>query len=83
MGQINFIWGLIGLSIKVWEPNLGLIEKIGILRDQIEFLQSQLVKIRGKIARKSMFWGQLRDKLKKFIVNDHFEKKSNYKDSID
>ena len=34
MGQINFIWGLIGEN-QVWEPNLGLIEKIGILKDQI------------------------------------------------
>ena len=82
MSQINFIRGLIDETLSV-RPNLSLIEKIWILRDQIEFLQSQLVKIRGKIARKSMFWGQLMDKLKKFIVNDHFEKKSNYKDSID
>jgi hypothetical protein len=35
MGQINFIMGLIGEILKVWEPNLGLIEKIRILRDQI------------------------------------------------
>ena len=74
MSQINFIRGLIDETLSV-RPNLSLIEKIGILRDQIEFLQSQLVKIGGKIARKSMFWGQLRDKLKKFTVNDHFKKK--------
>jgi len=54
MSQINFIRGLIDEKLSL-KPNLSLIEKIGILRDQIEFLQSQLVKIRGKIARKSMF----------------------------
>jgi hypothetical protein len=42
-----------------------------------------LVQIRGKIARKSKFWGQLRVKLKKFTVNDHFEKKmSNSEDPM-
>jgi len=30
--------------------------------------------MRGKIARKSKFLGQLRAKLKKFIGNDHFVK---------
>jgi hypothetical protein len=30
--------------------------------------------MRGKIARKSKFLGQLRDKLKKFVANDHFVK---------
>ena len=34
MGQINFIWGLIGENYD-WEPNLGLIENIRLLRDQI------------------------------------------------
>jgi hypothetical protein len=33
-----------------------------------------LVQIRGKIARKSKFLGQLGVKLKKFKVNDHFAK---------
>jgi hypothetical protein len=49
---------------------LGLIEKIGILEDQIYFLPSQLIKIRVKIARKSIFWV----KLKKFTIKDHFKK---------
>jgi hypothetical protein len=53
---------------------LGLIENIIILKDQIYFLQSQLVQIMGKITRKSKFWGQLRAKLKKLTANDHFEK---------
>jgi hypothetical protein len=51
---------------------LGLI--VGILGDQIYFLPSQLIKIRGKIARKSIFWDQFRAKLKKFAAKDHFEK---------
>jgi hypothetical protein len=34
MSQINFIWGLIGEKLSLG-PSLGLIEKIGILRDQI------------------------------------------------
>jgi hypothetical protein len=34
MGQINFIEGLIGEKIS-WEPNLGLIENIKILGDQM------------------------------------------------
>jgi hypothetical protein len=33
-----------------------------------------LIKIRGKIARKSKFLGELRVKLKKFTANDHFVK---------
>jgi hypothetical protein len=33
-----------------------------------------LVEIKGKIARKSKFWGQLRAKLKKFTVKNHFAK---------
>jgi hypothetical protein len=33
-----------------------------------------LVEIKGKIARKSKFWGQLRAKLKKFTAKDHFAK---------
>jgi len=33
-----------------------------------------LIEIRGKLARKSKFWGQLRAKLKKITVNDHFAK---------
>jgi hypothetical protein len=53
---------------------LSLIEKIEILGDQIYFLPSQLIKIRGKITRKSKFWGWLRAKLKKFAVKDHFKK---------
>jgi hypothetical protein len=32
--QINFIWGLIGKQLSLG-PNLGLIEKIEILKDQI------------------------------------------------
>jgi hypothetical protein len=31
-----------------------------------------LIEIKGKIARKSKFWGSLRAKLKKFTTNDHF-----------
>ena len=53
---------------------MSLIEKIEILGDQIYFLPSQLIKIRGKITRKSKFWGWLRAKLKKFAVKDHFKK---------
>jgi hypothetical protein len=34
MGQINFIWGWIREKLS-WEPNLSLIEKIGILIDLI------------------------------------------------
>jgi hypothetical protein len=34
MGQINYIRGLIGETLSL-EPNLGLIENIEILRDQI------------------------------------------------
>jgi hypothetical protein len=33
-----------------------------------------LIEIRGKIARKSKFWSQLRAKLKKFAAKDHFGK---------
>jgi len=33
-----------------------------------------MVQIRGKVARKLNFLGQLRAKLKKFIANDHFVK---------
>jgi hypothetical protein len=33
--------------------NLGLIEKIGILEDQIYFLPSQMIQIKGNIARTS------------------------------
>jgi len=35
-----------------------------------------LIEIRGKIARKSKFWGQLRVKLKKFAGNNQFIKGS-------
>jgi len=35
MGQINFIWDLIGEKLSLGAYNLGLIEEIGILRDQI------------------------------------------------
>jgi hypothetical protein len=48
---------------------LGLIEKIGILRDQIN-----LIEIRGQIARKLKFWGQLRVKLIKFKIKDQSAK---------
>jgi hypothetical protein len=34
MGHINFIWGLIGETLSLG-ANLGLTEKIGILRDNI------------------------------------------------
>jgi hypothetical protein len=73
MGQINVIRGLIGETLS-WEPNLDLIEKNRILEDQIYFLQSQLVQIRGKITRKSEVWGQLRAKLKKLAIRDYFAK---------
>jgi len=53
---------------------LSLIKKIRILKDQIYFLPSQLIEIKGKIARKSKFWGQLGVKLKKFAANDQFAK---------
>jgi hypothetical protein len=43
---------------------LGLIEKIGILEDQIK----------GKIARKLKVYNQLRVKLKKFTANYLFER---------
>jgi hypothetical protein len=33
-----------------------------------------LIEIRGKIARKSKFWGKLRAKIKKFTAKDHFRK---------
>jgi hypothetical protein len=33
-----------------------------------------LIAIRGKIARKSKFEGQLRARLKKFAAKNHFEK---------
>jgi len=33
-----------------------------------------LIEIRGKIARKSKFFSQLRAKLKNFAANDHFTK---------
>jgi hypothetical protein len=48
--------------------------KIEIFGDQILFLPSQLIEIKGKIAVKSKFWGQLRVKLKKFTANNHFAK---------
>ena len=35
-----------------------------------------MIQIRGKIERKSKFWGQLRVKLKKFTAKDHFCKRS-------
>jgi hypothetical protein len=35
-------------------------------------METQLIEIRGKIAKKKK--DQLRIKLKKFVVNDHFEK---------
>jgi hypothetical protein len=53
---------------------LSLIKKIRILKDQIYFLPSQLIEIKGKITRKSKFWGQLGVKLKKFAANDQFAK---------
>jgi len=31
-----------------------------------------LIQIKGKIKRKSKVWGQLKAKLKKFTVKDHF-----------
>jgi hypothetical protein len=34
-----------------------------------------LLQIRGKIAKNSKVWGQLKAKLKKLVANDHFEKK--------
>jgi hypothetical protein len=33
-----------------------------------------LIEIRGKIARKSKFLGQLKAKLEEFITKDHFTK---------
>jgi hypothetical protein len=33
-----------------------------------------LIEIRGKIRRKSKFWGQLKAKLKQFAAKDHFGK---------
>jgi hypothetical protein len=39
---------------------LSLIEKVGILENQIEFLPSHLIKIMDKIARKLKFGDQLR-----------------------
>lgn len=54
----------------VWEPNLGLIENIKILKDHIQFLPSQFIQIRGKITRKSNIWGQL----KKFETKTYFAK---------
>jgi hypothetical protein len=54
---------------------LGLIEKIGILGDQIDFLPSQLVQIKGKIVRKSKFSCELRVKLQKFAISNHFTKR--------
>jgi hypothetical protein len=35
-----------------------------------------LLQIRGKIAKNSKVWGQLRAKLKKLAANVHFEKKA-------
>jgi hypothetical protein len=55
---------------------LGLIERIGILRDQIEFLPSYLIEIRGQIARKLKFLGQLGVKLKKSETRDQFAKRA-------
>jgi len=37
-------------------------------------LSSQLIEIRGKIASKLKFWGQLGVKLKRFAANDEFTK---------
>jgi hypothetical protein len=59
---------------EVWEPNLSLIKKIGILRDQIQFFPNQLIKIRGKTAKKSKFWGPLGVKLNKFTTKDESAK---------
>jgi len=53
---------------------LSLIKKIGIIRDQIQFFPNQLIEIRGKIARKSNFWGPLGVKLKKFTTKDESAK---------
>lgn len=53
---------------------MGLIKKIKISKDQIYFLTSQLIEIRGKIVRKLEFWGQLGVKLKNFKAKDHFAK---------
>jgi hypothetical protein len=53
---------------------LSLIKKIGILRDQIQFFPNQLIKIRGKTAKKSKFWGPLGVKLNKFTTNDESAK---------
>jgi hypothetical protein len=33
-----------------------------------------MLQVRGKITRKSKFSGQLKVKLKTFVVNDHFTK---------
>jgi hypothetical protein len=49
---------------------LGLIKKIEILRDQIYFLPSQLIEIRGQIARTLKFWGQAEI----FTLKNHFAK---------
>jgi len=35
-----------------------------------------LLQIRGKIAKNSKVWGQLKAKLKKLVAKDHFEKKA-------
>jgi hypothetical protein len=74
MGQINFVRDLIGENLSLG-AQFGLNWKDWNFRGSNLILQSQLVQIRGKIARKSKFWGQLRVKLKKFTVKDHFEKK--------
>ena len=53
---------------------MSLIKKIRILKDQIYFLPSQLIEIKGKITRKSKFWGKLGVKLKKFAAKNQYAK---------
>ena len=69
MDQINFIRGLIG-------EKLSLGAQFGFNREDWNFKRLNLIFtksigwIKGKIVRKSKFWGQLRTKLKKFTAND-------------
>jgi hypothetical protein len=73
MGQINFIWGLIG-------EKLSLGAQFGLNWEDWNFKRSNLIFTKlidwnqGQIARKLKFWGQLGVKFTKLAANDQFAK---------
>jgi hypothetical protein len=83
MGQINFFRDLIDEKLSLGAQFKLNREYWNFREPNLIFFKSQLVQIRGKIATKSKFWDQLRAKLKKFAVNDHFKKAPNSGDKFE